>query len=182
LSAPKPLPFDTTVSEDLIWEAAGITKADRAEALAHAFNRTKEALDASVVKVFQYQGEVVTSRPMIDHDTRLKAAKQAASFAGVSERNTQPARSSTWCCRSGPTVGAPRATSRPTKSNRRSTRRASVTSSSLVPSHHPTHSPPSPTTSSTRGRGVSLRSSRHKPDQPGWGAKIGIGPGRTEVS
>ncbi len=91
MSAPKPLPFDTTVSEDLIWEAAGITKADRARALAHAFHRTREALDASVVKVFQYQGEVVTSRPMIDHDTRLKAAKQAASFAGVSERNTTPA-------------------------------------------------------------------------------------------
>ncbi len=91
MSAPKPLPFDTTVSEDLIWEAAGITKADRARALAHAFHRTREAMDASVVKVFQYQGEVVTSRPMIDHDTRLKAAKQAASFAGVSERNTTPA-------------------------------------------------------------------------------------------
>ncbi len=90
MSAPKPLPFDTTVSEDLIWEAAGITKADCAEALAHAFHRTREARDASVVKVFQYQGEVVTSRPMIDHDTRLKAAKQAASFAGVSERNTTP--------------------------------------------------------------------------------------------
>ncbi len=91
MSAPKPLPFDTTVSEDLIWEAAGITKAARAGALAHAFNRTKEALDATVVKVFQYQGEVVTSDPMIDHDTRLRASKQAAAFAGVSERNTTPA-------------------------------------------------------------------------------------------
>ncbi len=91
MSTPKPLPFDTTVSEDRIWEAAGITKADRAEALAHAFHRTREAMDANVFKVFQYQGEVVTSDPMIDHDTRLKAAKQAASFAGVSERNTTPA-------------------------------------------------------------------------------------------
>ncbi len=91
MSAPKPLPFDTTVSEDLIWEAAGITKADRAEALAHAFNRTVEAMDAHVTKVFQYQGEVVESKPMVDHDTRLKAAKQVASFAGVSERNTTPA-------------------------------------------------------------------------------------------
>ena len=87
----RPLPFANDATEDRIWEAAGITKADRARALAHAFNRTKEALDASVVKVFQYQGKVVTSRPMVDHDTRLKAAKQAASFAGVSERNTTPA-------------------------------------------------------------------------------------------
>ncbi len=91
MSAPKPLPFDTTVSEDLIWEAAGITKADRARALAHAFHRTREAMDASVVKVFQYQGEVVESKPLVDHDTRLRASKQAASFAGVSDRNTTPA-------------------------------------------------------------------------------------------
>ncbi len=87
----RPLPFANDTTEDRIWEAAGITKADRARALAHAFNRTREAMDASVVKVFQCQGEVVTSRPIIDHDTRLKAAKQAASFAGVSERNTTPA-------------------------------------------------------------------------------------------
>ena len=75
----RPLPFDNRASEDRIWEAAGITQADRAGMLAHAFDRTGEALDASVVKVFQYQGEVYYSIPLVDHDTRLRASKQSNS-------------------------------------------------------------------------------------------------------
>ena len=86
----RPLPALTHNTEDAIWEAAGITQEERAGTLAHAFRRTQEAMDASVIKVFQSEGSVVYSKPLIDHVTRLKASKQAATFAGVHERNTTP--------------------------------------------------------------------------------------------
>ena len=86
----RPLPALTHNTEDAIWDAAGITQDERAGTLAHAFRRTQEAMDASTVKVFQSEGNVVYSRPQIDHVTRLKASKQAATFAGVHERNTTP--------------------------------------------------------------------------------------------
>lgn len=85
-----PLPAITGHTEDAIWDLAGITREERAGTLAHAFRRTAEALDASVTKVFHSDGQVYYSKPLIDHTTRLHAAKQSASFAGVSDRNTIP--------------------------------------------------------------------------------------------
>ena len=86
----RPLPALTHNTEDAIWDAAGIKQDERSGTLAHAFRRTQEAMDASVIKVFQSEGSVVYSKPLIDHVTRLKASKQAATFAGVHERNTTP--------------------------------------------------------------------------------------------
>ena len=77
-------------NQDGIFDAAGITKEERYGLLRHAVSRTAEALDATITKVFHHQGEVYYAKPLIDHATRLTASKQAALFAGISDRNTAP--------------------------------------------------------------------------------------------
>jgi hypothetical protein len=45
--------------------------------------RISQALDATSVKQFQFQGEVIEAPPLIDHKTRLEAVKMVIDVFGV---------------------------------------------------------------------------------------------------
>lgn len=76
------LPKVPDINEE-IFRRAGITDEDRAVMLKKVFDKTMKRLDASTRKVFCSNGEVIYSKPMVDHVTRGKAIDQAMSLGLV---------------------------------------------------------------------------------------------------
>lgn len=74
---------------DEIFERAGITKEDRARMLQKVFKSTERRLDAMQVKVFNDNGRIIYSQPLVDHGTRGKAIDQAKDLIGIT-KNEQP--------------------------------------------------------------------------------------------
>ena len=74
---------------EVLFEKAGITPEHRAALLQKAFSTTEAALNAVETKTYQYRGEVLYSRPLTDHATRLRAAEQAKELAGL-KRDVSP--------------------------------------------------------------------------------------------
>lgn len=71
---------------DEIFDRAGITKEDRARLLAKVFKSTEQRLGANEVKVFHNKGEIVYSKPLVDHATRGKAIDQAMQLVGLQKQ------------------------------------------------------------------------------------------------
>lgn len=76
------LPKVPDINEE-IFRRAGITEEDRALMLKKVFDKTMKRLDASHRKVFCSNGEVLYSKPLVDHATRGKAIDQAMSLGLV---------------------------------------------------------------------------------------------------
>ena len=71
---------------DEIFERTGITKDDRARMLKKLFDSTEKRLGAMHVKVFNHNGVVITSDPLVDHGTRGKAIDQAMQLVGLQKQ------------------------------------------------------------------------------------------------
>ena len=87
-SASSLLPAIPNINDE-IFERAGITKDDRAKLLNSIFKKTIERLEAKQVKVFNHNGKIIRSSPLVDHATQGKAVDQAMQLVGLS-KDAQP--------------------------------------------------------------------------------------------
>lgn len=87
-SASSLLPAIPNINDE-IFERAGITKDDRAKLLNSIFKKTIERLEAKHVKVFNHNGKIIRSSPLVDHATQGKAVDQAMQLVGLS-KDAQP--------------------------------------------------------------------------------------------
>jgi len=76
------LPTVPDINEE-IFARAGITKEDRAQLLRKVFDKTVKRMQATEVKAFNYKGEIVYTKPMVDHVTQGKAIDQAINLGLV---------------------------------------------------------------------------------------------------
>jgi hypothetical protein len=70
-----------------IFTRAGISKDDRAALLGRLFKKTVKRIGATHLKVFSYEGEVVYSKPLVDHQTQGKAIDQALQLVGLQKQD-----------------------------------------------------------------------------------------------
>ena len=84
-SAKNILPVIPDINDE-IFERAGITKEDRARMVSKVFKSTEQRLGAMEVKVFHDKGDVVYSKPLVDHGTRGKAIEQAMQLVGLQKQ------------------------------------------------------------------------------------------------
>lgn len=61
-------------------EAREYTRKRTRRMLKRSLDRIRQALDAELIKVFCSEGDVVESRPYVDHSTRLKAAEMVVTL------------------------------------------------------------------------------------------------------
>jgi len=80
------LPALPDVNEE-IFERAGISKDDRALLLKRVFDRTTKRLGATHVKVFQSEGDILYSKPLVDHGTQGKAIDQALQLVNLQKQD-----------------------------------------------------------------------------------------------
>jgi hypothetical protein len=80
------LPTIPDVNEE-IFERAGISKDDRAQLLKKVFHKTVKRIGATNVKVFSSDGEVIYSKPLVDHVTQGKAIEQALHLVGLQKQD-----------------------------------------------------------------------------------------------
>ena len=80
--------MDSVLSNEYLYDLAGITKEHRGELLRLAFDVARKHLLAKARKVFQFQGQLIYSRLLPDLVTQSRAIDHAKDMAGLSQKDT----------------------------------------------------------------------------------------------
>ena len=80
--------MDSLVSNEHLYDLAGITKEERGALLRDCLDTAKKHLHAKIRKVFQFQGQLVYSRLLPDLLTQSRAIEHGITLAGLSKKDT----------------------------------------------------------------------------------------------
>ena len=80
--------LDSLVSNEYLYDLAGITKEERGDLLRLAFDVARKHLKAKSKKVFNFQGALTYSKLLPDLGIQSKAVDHATNLAGLSQKDT----------------------------------------------------------------------------------------------